>query len=357
MASTSASARPDLTLSSVTPSICDHSTLVAKAVMFPFPIRHRPHSTPPTLQNRQVWQPSGGLWGQAAFTPWRPSGTGATPSIHPAQEVHTAPDTASATASTNNDDGVTPFPVFRALPREVKETFHRIMEAMSTTTCDFLQTASPSQLPEDALQRIAVQAGTTIPHPLLPEGSDFGINEACPAAEGTATSVPNTVAPASSGMEPSHVDYAVIFHLSTVLDEWVRLFGPAGLFRHAPFGHILLGFCGSSPFHLRKGTVVADAYAARVGNVTTDAGELFALEPARSAVATAGTSSSELTSSDVELALPLDAFELADASGSSLTADAGVSGVDDRFRVGLDASGVPYPDIVALLRHGNQEST
>ncbi|CAD7061212.1 unnamed protein product [Tilletia caries] len=195
--------------------------------MFPFPIRHRPHSTPPTLQNRQVWQPSGGLWGQAAFTPWRPSGTGATPSIHPAQEVHTAPDTASATASTNNDDGVTPFPVFRALPREVKETFHRIMEAMSTTTCDFLQTASPSQLPEDALQRIAVQAGTTIPHPLLPEGSDFGINEACPAAEGTAT----------------------------------------------------------------------------------------------------------------------------------LTADAGVSGVDDRFRVGLDASGVPYPDIVALLRHGNQEST
>ncbi|KAE8191927.1 hypothetical protein CF336_g4648 [Tilletia laevis] len=179
--------------------------------MFPFPIRHRPHSTPPTLQNRQVWQPSGGLWGQAAFTPWRPSGTGATPSIHPAQEVHTAPDTASATASTNNDDGVTPFPVFRALPREVKETFHRIMEAMSTTTCDFLQTASPSQLPEDALQRIAVQAGTTIPHPLLPEGSDFGINEACPAAEGTATSVPNTVAPASSGMEPSrngdHSDY------------------------------------------------------------------------------------------------------------------------------------------------------
>ncbi|KAE8185169.1 hypothetical protein CF336_g7520 [Tilletia laevis] len=146
------------------------------------------------------------------------------------------------------------------------------------------------------------------------------------------------------------IDYAVIPRLSTVPDESVRLFGPAGLLRHAPVGHVLLGNYGSCTFHLQKGTIVADAYAARVGDVTTDAGELFALAPARSSVATAGSSSPELPPSDVELALPLDAFELADATGSSLTADAAVSLVDDQFRVGIDTSGAPHPDIVALLR-------
>ncbi|KAE8186324.1 hypothetical protein CF336_g7044 [Tilletia laevis] len=146
------------------------------------------------------------------------------------------------------------------------------------------------------------------------------------------------------------VDYAVIPRLSTAPDESVRLFGPAGLLRHAPVGHVLLGNYGSCTFHLRKGTIVADAYAARVGDVTADAGELFALTPARSSVATAGSYSPEFPPSDVELALPLDAFELADATGSSLTADAAVSLVDDQFRVGIDTSGAPHPDIVALLR-------
>ncbi|KAE8185574.1 hypothetical protein CF328_g7506 [Tilletia controversa] len=146
------------------------------------------------------------------------------------------------------------------------------------------------------------------------------------------------------------IDYAVIPRLSTAPDESVRLFGPAGLLRHAPVGHVLLGNYGSCTFHLRKGTIVADAYAARVGDVTADAGELFALTPARSSAATAGSSSPEFLPSDVELALPLDAFELADATGSSLTADAAVSLVDDQFRVGIDTSGAPHPDIVALLR-------
>ncbi|KAE8190352.1 hypothetical protein A4X06_0g3837 [Tilletia controversa] len=146
------------------------------------------------------------------------------------------------------------------------------------------------------------------------------------------------------------VDYAVIPRLSTVPDESVRLLGPAGLLRHAPVGHILMGNYGSAVFCLQKGTVVADAYAARVGDVTSDVGELFNLEPPRSSAATAGSPAPEYTPSDVELALPLDAFDLADASGSSLAADAAISLVDEHFRVGVDASGTPHSDVVALLR-------
>ncbi|CAD6920418.1 unnamed protein product [Tilletia controversa] len=140
-------------------------------------------------QHAPAWQASGGPWGQASSTPWR---------SRPPQESSAAPNAVSTTATTTDESGVTPLQVFRAMPREDKETFRRILGSMGTTTRDFLRTVPLAQLPEDAIQRIAVPLGSTTPLNPLPDASDLGIDEADPAAEDTAASAPVTVAPASS---------------------------------------------------------------------------------------------------------------------------------------------------------------
>ncbi|KAE8218977.1 hypothetical protein CF319_g7241 [Tilletia indica] len=146
------------------------------------------------------------------------------------------------------------------------------------------------------------------------------------------------------------VDYAVVPRLSVSPDEKVQLCGPSGLLRHAPTGHILIGNYGSETYVIQRGTIVADAYAARVGDKIRDAGETFTLKPGHlDATSTTPPSPTDHVD-DVDLALPLDAFDLADATGEGLAADAATTTVDDHFRVGVNSDGVPNEDIVAMLR-------
>ncbi|CAD6940896.1 unnamed protein product [Tilletia laevis] len=150
---------------------------------------HQSPSTPPMPpQHAQAWQPSGGPWGQASSTPWRPTTTSSA-----------VQNTASTDATTTDESGVTPLQVFRAMPREDKETFRRIMGAMGTTTRDFLATVSSSQLPTDALQRVAVRLGPAIAPNTSTDASELGPDDdADPVADDTAAPVPITGALASS---------------------------------------------------------------------------------------------------------------------------------------------------------------
>ncbi|KAE8209216.1 hypothetical protein CF327_g6774 [Tilletia walkeri] len=146
------------------------------------------------------------------------------------------------------------------------------------------------------------------------------------------------------------VDYAVVPRLAVTPDETVQLCGPAGLLRHSPVGHVLIGNYGSQTFQLQRGTIVADAYAARVEDVLEDVGETFTLDSAQFTASTAGSPPPPEPEDDVDLALPLDAFELADADGTGLAADAATTLVDDHFRVGMNSDGVPDSQVVDMLR-------
>ncbi|KAE8242025.1 hypothetical protein A4X13_0g7158 [Tilletia indica] len=150
------------------------------------------------------------------------------------------------------------------------------------------------------------------------------------------------------------VDYAVIPRLSITPDETVQLCGPSGLLRHAPVGHVLVGNYGSESYQLQKGTIIADAYAAQVGDVSEKAGETFTLNPARPTESPAASSSFAEDTENIDLALPLDAFDLADPTGVGLAADAATTMVDDHFRVGVNSDGEPDSDIVAMLRRNTE---
>ncbi|KAE8250875.1 hypothetical protein A4X13_0g4298 [Tilletia indica] len=156
--------------------------------------------------------------------------------------------------------------------------------------------------------------------------------------------------PISTGCLAPDVDYAVVPRLSTTPDESVQLCGPSGLLRHAPVGYVLIGNYGSGSWELRKGTIVADAYAARLGDVAEEVGNVFTLDPAGSASAPTVSSPTDDETEDIDLALPLDAFDLADSPGAGLAADAVTTMVDDHFRVGVDTDGSAYDEIVAMLR-------
>ncbi|KAE8236119.1 hypothetical protein A4X06_0g9649, partial [Tilletia controversa] len=158
----------------------------------------------------------------------------------------------------------------------------------------------------------------------------------------------------------SAVDYTFHPRLMTDPDESIMVVGPAALGNRST-SHVLLGNYGTRPVHLDRRTPVADAVAAQLGDLSSepDVNHRFELGNAmtpsivQNAAADPGAwTSSAAPSDDVDatVASPLDLFESVEEPAASLTRDAETVLVDDHFRVGVDASGHPHPDIVSLLR-------
>ncbi|KAE8240471.1 hypothetical protein A4X13_0g7791 [Tilletia indica] len=146
------------------------------------------------------------------------------------------------------------------------------------------------------------------------------------------------------------VDYTVAPRLSVTPDQSVCLTGPNGVLTHGSDRHILLGNYGDESFHLERDTIIADAAAARVGEVMTAAeGSIFTLQPMPTS-STAPISPPLSSSASDEPGMPFDPFEDDSPSIPSLTQDATTIVVDDAFRVGVDDNGEAHPDLVALLR-------
>ncbi|KAE8185576.1 hypothetical protein CF328_g7505, partial [Tilletia controversa] len=144
------------------------------------------------------------------------------------------------------------------------------------------------------------------------------------------------------------VEYTVAPRLSITPDESVRLAGPVGNLHHGSVRHILIGNYGSAALELEKGTVVADATAARIGDRITDGGELFHLGiPSQPDSLTIGPSA---VPDPDEAALPLDVFDEIDSPVNSLTQDAETTLVDDVYRVGVDSDGNAHAAVIELLR-------
>ncbi|KAE8218979.1 hypothetical protein CF319_g7242 [Tilletia indica] len=128
-------------------------------------------SGPPHSQ--ATWHPSGGPWGSSTSTPWRSSAARNTSSRRQVQDTSANQTSAQAAAATS-DTGPTPLQVFRAMPREDKDTFRRVLGAMGTSARDFLETIDSSQLPPDALQRVAVgSAANMLSSSSVPSELDF----------------------------------------------------------------------------------------------------------------------------------------------------------------------------------------
>ncbi|KAE8183254.1 hypothetical protein CF328_g8242, partial [Tilletia controversa] len=63
------------------------------------------------------------------------------------------------------------------------------------------------------------------------------------------------------------VDYTVTPRMSVTPDESVRLTGPVGLLNHGSRQHVLLGNYGSNSFTIERGTIIADAVGAHIGDL------------------------------------------------------------------------------------------
>ncbi|KAE8240669.1 hypothetical protein A4X13_0g7660 [Tilletia indica] len=154
----------------------------------------------------------------------------------------------------------------------------------------------------------------------------------------------------ASGLAPG-VDYCAHPRLSVTPDENVQLAGPVGLITHKSRRHILLGNFGTASLHLGRGTVVADAVAAHVGDVAQSSPHTFTLAhptPA-SPSATLFTASSDPDPLE-GVADPIDAFELDDDSVIDPRHDAATTTVDDHFCVGIGPDGRPPEAVVEMLR-------
>ncbi|KAE8179067.1 hypothetical protein CF336_g9756, partial [Tilletia laevis] len=145
------------------------------------------------------------------------------------------------------------------------------------------------------------------------------------------------------------VDYAVYPRLAVTPDETVRIAGPAGIMRHRCRRMMVLGNYGSAVTTLRRGTIVADATAARVGDIDVVSGQMFSLL-APTASPPVDSDESAPDPDDVDVAMPLDAFEGTDPPGSALVRDAATTMVDDVFPVGIGNDGKPHEPLVSLLR-------
>ncbi|KAE8234081.1 hypothetical protein CF326_g872 [Tilletia indica] len=146
------------------------------------------------------------------------------------------------------------------------------------------------------------------------------------------------------------VDYTIAPRLSVSPDETVRLAGPTGVLTHAARRQVLLGNYGTASYTLTPGTIIADASAARVGDMISPTSQLFSLD-SYPADATLDSPSAPATGpDDIDIAAPLDAFEGVDIPGSGLAVDAATTMLDDKYRVGIDSNGQPPQPIVDLLR-------
>ncbi|KAE8263110.1 hypothetical protein A4X09_0g7315 [Tilletia walkeri] len=151
------------------------------------------------------------------------------------------------------------------------------------------------------------------------------------------------------------VEYTVAPRLSVSPDETVRLTGPAGILTHRAQQRILLGNYGSASHVLSPGTIIADAFAARVGDRVSDTESVFTLQtyPTDSVDDASTRAPPPPVPDSADAAAPLDAFEGLDHDGG-LMHDAAVTMVDDHFRVGVDAFGNPPEAVVALLRQHSE---
>ncbi|KAE8189965.1 hypothetical protein CF335_g6486, partial [Tilletia laevis] len=164
----------------------------------------------------------------------------------------------------------------------------------------------------------------------------------------TIAAATQTWVPVNASCLAPGVDYTVGPRLCVTPDESVRLAGPTGLITHGTSRHILVGNYGAESFCLVKGTVIADATAARVGEVLSAVGEVFSVgtpEP----VSADGVASDSPTDR-VEAGMPFDPFEELDTPHGSIIKDAATQLIDNAFKVGVDSHGIPHPEIVALLR-------
>ncbi|KAE8183023.1 hypothetical protein CF328_g8324, partial [Tilletia controversa] len=136
------------------------------------------------------------------------------------------------------------------------------------------------------------------------------------------------------------VDYAVYPRLAVTPDETVRIAGPAGIMRHRCRRMMVLGNYGSAVTTLRRGTIVADATAARVGDLDVVSGQVFSLSAPPPASPPVDSDESAPEPDDVDVAMPLDAFEGTEPPGSAKD----LPGVDPRS-----------PDSGAALRSAPSE--
>ncbi|KAE8235301.1 hypothetical protein A4X03_0g9830 [Tilletia caries] len=124
---------------------------------------------------------------------------------------------------------------------------------------------------------------------------------------------------------------------------------------HQPRAFVLLGNYGSSAHLLGKGTVIADAVAARVGDVARASGEVFRLTAASHVEESSSTATDASTSTDLDSApgVPLDVFAGTEDVDNALIQDAATAVFDDAFRIGVDSSGTAPPEVLELLRRHN----
>ncbi|KAE8228141.1 hypothetical protein CF326_g6939 [Tilletia indica] len=141
------------------------------------------------------------------------------------------------------------------------------------------------------------------------------------------------------------VDYTVHPRFSYNEDQSVQLFGPTGLMTHRSTHHVLLGNFGTSSYVVEKGRAVADAVAARLGDLVKEGGEAFTLDrvvdPPVDADPPGDTES---------VAAPLNPFDEEVTGSSDLTREAKTVLIDGNYRVGVDDDGMPPPAVVELLR-------
>ncbi|KAE8228087.1 hypothetical protein CF326_g6994 [Tilletia indica] len=151
----------------------------------------------------------------------------------------------------------------------------------------------------------------------------------------------------------SDVDYVFHPRLMTDVDETVQIAGPTAV-GGRDTTHVLVGNYGHRPVQLDRRTPIADAVAARLGDVVAASDDDHRMElgkPMDSAVVRSAELDPSLWHVDNDnVASPLDLFEGTQDPAATLMRDAETVLVDDHFKVGVNAAGEPHPEIVELLR-------
>ncbi|KAE8185791.1 hypothetical protein A4X06_0g7371 [Tilletia controversa] len=127
--------------------------------------------------------------------------------------------------------------------------------------------------------------------------------------------------PVDVGSLTPQIDYAVHPRVIVSMDESVQIVGPMALF-NASRGHLLLTNVGSKEVVLDRRTPVADAVAARLGDVYVPTSGTFTLVPGLVPLsAPAYTHQTEIDPPSVPDSLPIDMFEGEHGFGSELAKD------------------------------------
>ncbi|KAE8229911.1 hypothetical protein CF326_g5103 [Tilletia indica] len=206
------------------------------------------------------------------------------------------------------------------------------------------------------IRRYAFDVSEHLPAPLAKDAQLCSTTSVCLPARSL------TWVPVDTAALSADVDYTFHPRLMTDVDETVQIAGPVAVANKATTS-VLLGNFGTRSVHLDRRTPVADAVAAQLGDIggepagnheldlgsplSTDAVATASADPAAWRMESYGTS--EATEDD-EPAAPLDVFEGADDPSASLARDAETVLVDDHFKVGVNETGDPHPQIVELLR-------